>query len=120
MKRIPSSQKTRQAIRALFEQGINEGDPKSELTRMAMRLIAEEALEAPKVFSMPSGEHDQIQHRAKVEGEISPFGQKYIGESQVFGRLAILYPQLALTKPRFATMFSCRAKKTAGKRSLAF
>lgn len=46
MKRVPSSQKTRQAIRALFEQGINAGDPKSELMQMAMRLIAEEALEA--------------------------------------------------------------------------
>ena len=46
MKRVPSSQKTKQAIRALFEQGINDGDPKSELMQMAMQLIVEEALEA--------------------------------------------------------------------------
>jgi transposase-like protein len=46
MKRVPSSEKTKQAIRALFEQGIDEGDPKSELMQMAMRLIVEEALEA--------------------------------------------------------------------------
>jgi hypothetical protein len=39
MKRVPSSEKTRQAIRALFEQGIDEGDPKSELMQMAMQLI---------------------------------------------------------------------------------
>lgn len=46
MKRIPSSEKTRQAIRALLEEGINDGDPRSELMRLAMGLIAEEALEA--------------------------------------------------------------------------
>ena len=46
MKRVPSSEKTRQAIRELFEQGIDEGNPKSELMQMAMRLILEEALEA--------------------------------------------------------------------------
>jgi putative transposase len=46
MKRVPSSEKTRQVIRAFFEQGIDEGDPKSELMQMAMRLIVEEALEA--------------------------------------------------------------------------
>jgi hypothetical protein len=46
VKRVPSSEKTRQAIRALFEQGLCDGDPKSELMQMAMRLIVEEALEA--------------------------------------------------------------------------
>ncbi len=46
MKRVPSSEKTRQAIRELFEQGVDEGNPKSELMQMAMRLILEEALEA--------------------------------------------------------------------------
>lgn len=46
MKRVPSSEKTRQEIRALFEQGIDEGNPKSELMQMAMQLILEEALEA--------------------------------------------------------------------------
>jgi len=46
MKRVPSSEKTKQAINPLLEQGIDEGDPKSELMQMAMRLIVEEALEA--------------------------------------------------------------------------
>ena len=45
MKRVPSSEKTRQAIRELFEQGVDEGNPKSELMQMAMRLIVEEALD---------------------------------------------------------------------------
>ena len=46
MKRVPSSEKTRQAIRLWLEQGIDEGDPKSKLVQMAMRLIVKEPLEA--------------------------------------------------------------------------
>ncbi len=46
MTRTPSSEKTRQAIRAFLEQGMESGDAKSNLMWMAMRLIVEEALEA--------------------------------------------------------------------------
>jgi len=47
MKRVPRSTKTHQAIRELLEGGTaGEDDPKSSLVRLAMRLVAEEALEA--------------------------------------------------------------------------
>lgn len=45
MRRVPPSERTREAIRSLFETG-TEGDLKSELMCQAMRLIVEEALEA--------------------------------------------------------------------------
>ncbi len=43
--RVPPSQKTRQAIEELLEQGRSEGNPLSELVRLAVRQIVEEALE---------------------------------------------------------------------------
>jgi transposase-like protein len=47
MKRIPPSEKTREAIQALLGEGSAEaGSASSELVRMATRLILEEALEA--------------------------------------------------------------------------
>jgi hypothetical protein len=39
MKRVPCSEKARQEIRTLLGQGIAQGDPKSELMQIAMRLI---------------------------------------------------------------------------------
>ncbi len=47
MQRVPPSTKTRQAIRELLESGVaDEQDPRSTLMRLAMRFVAEEALEA--------------------------------------------------------------------------
>ena len=46
MTRVPPTGKTREALRALFEEGTASQDPKGELMRLAMRLIVEEALEA--------------------------------------------------------------------------
>jgi transposase-like protein len=47
MKRIPPSERTREAIRTLLNEGTTEaGSAKSDLLRMATRLILEEALEA--------------------------------------------------------------------------
>ena len=47
MRKVPPSEKTREAIRALLESGVeDEADPKSELMRLATQLILEEALEA--------------------------------------------------------------------------
>ena len=45
-KRVPPSEQTRQAIEELLEQGRLEGNPLSELVRLAVRQIVEEALES--------------------------------------------------------------------------
>lgn len=45
MRRVPPSSRTREAIRQLLEEGTEAEDPKSELMRLAMRLIVEQALE---------------------------------------------------------------------------
>jgi len=53
MTRVPPTGKTREALRALFEEGTAGQDPKGELMRLAMRLIVEEALACdprPAVF----------------------------------------------------------------------
>jgi len=68
MKRVPSSEKTRQEIRALFEQGIDEGDPKSELMQMAMRLILEEALEAKVKDLLGRGYYERGASRGSRNG----------------------------------------------------
>lgn len=44
MKRVPRSEQTREAFRSLFEEGSGD-DPKSDLVKLAVRLIVEEALE---------------------------------------------------------------------------
>jgi len=46
MKKVPRSEMTRTEIQRFFKEGITEaGDPKSELVRLAVRAIVEEALE---------------------------------------------------------------------------
>jgi len=45
MKRVPPSTRTKEAIRSLLENGSEEGDPKSELMKLGVRRIVEEALE---------------------------------------------------------------------------
>jgi putative transposase len=46
VKRVPPSERTKEAIRALLEGGTEAEDPKSELVRLGIRRLAEEALEA--------------------------------------------------------------------------
>ena len=45
MKRVPPSQRTKEAIRSLLQNGTEDGDPKSELMRLGARRIVEEILE---------------------------------------------------------------------------
>jgi len=56
VKRVPPSERTREAIRSLFEEGTAGEDPRSELMRRAMQLIVEEALEA-KVRDLLGRDH---------------------------------------------------------------
>lgn len=59
MKRIPPSERTREVIRTLLIEGTAEaGSTKSDLMRMATRLILEEALEA-KVADLLGREYYQ-------------------------------------------------------------
>ncbi len=47
VRKVPPSEKTREAIRSLLENGVgDETDPKSELMRLASQLILEEAMDA--------------------------------------------------------------------------
>lgn len=46
MKRVPPSEQTREEIRRFLEQGGESGDPKTELVRLGVKRIMEEALEA--------------------------------------------------------------------------
>jgi len=46
MKRVPPSERTRKAIQELLHQGTSEAEPRSELVRLAVQRIVEEALEA--------------------------------------------------------------------------
>ncbi len=45
MKRVPPSERTRQSIAKLLKQGTTEEDPLSELIRLALQSMVEEALE---------------------------------------------------------------------------
>ena len=45
-KRVPASERTREALRDLIEGRLVSADARSELMRLATQLIAEEALEA--------------------------------------------------------------------------
>jgi putative transposase len=45
MKRVPPSTRTKEAIRSLLQEGSGDGDPKSELMKLGVRRIVEEALE---------------------------------------------------------------------------
>ena len=45
MKRVPPSTRTKEAIRSLLQNGSEDGDPKSELMKLGIRRIVEEALE---------------------------------------------------------------------------
>ena len=45
MKRIPPVEQTKEALHSLLCEGLTEGDPKSQLVRLAVRQIIEEALE---------------------------------------------------------------------------
>ena len=44
--RIPASERTSQKLNELLTQGVAEGDARSELIKLAVRKIVEEALEA--------------------------------------------------------------------------
>ena len=46
MKRVPPSQRTKEAISQFFSGNSGEGDPRSELVRLAVQFIVEEGLEA--------------------------------------------------------------------------
>ena len=48
MERIPASERTREKLRALMAGRSEVGDERSELVRLAARLIIEEALEAKR------------------------------------------------------------------------
>ena len=45
MKRVPPSQRTKEEIRSLIDRGSEDTDPKSEMIRLGVRRIVEEAFE---------------------------------------------------------------------------
>ena len=82
MKRVPPSQRTKEAISQLFSGNSGGGDPRSELVRLAVQFIVEEGLEAVvrdhldrDYYERSGGEGYRNGHRPKKlkssEGEVT-------------------------------------------------
>src|SRR5256885_14641368 len=56
--RIPASERTSQKLNELLTQGIAEGDARSELIKLAVRKIVEEALEAEVAEAVGRGYYE--------------------------------------------------------------
>ena len=56
--RIPASERTSQKLNELLTQGIGEGDARSELIKLAVRKIVEEALEAEVAEAVGRGYYE--------------------------------------------------------------
>jgi len=56
--RIPASERTSQKLNELLTQGVAEGDARSELIKLAVRKIVEEALEAEVAEAVGRGYYE--------------------------------------------------------------
>ena len=59
MKKVPASERTRQTVNELIEGRLVSADARSELVRLAARLIVEEALEAEVSDVLGRGSYEQ-------------------------------------------------------------
>ncbi len=90
MTRVPPTEKTREALRALFEEGTAGQDPKGELMRLAMRLIVEEALEAKTRDLLGRGYYE----RRGEAGEGYRNGHREAGVKTAEGEVRYAVPQV--------------------------
>ena len=98
MKRVPPSERTREAIRSLLETG-TEGDLKGELMRQAMQLIVEEALEA-KARDLLG--RDRYQRRSEIDRGYRN-GYRESGLRTAEGEVRFAVPQLREIDPSALT-----------------
>jgi transposase-like protein len=90
MTRVPPSERTKEAIRQLFQKGTEGEDPKSELMQLATRLIVEEALES-KVRDLLGREHYE---RRAEGGQGYRNGYREAGLKTAEGQVRYSVPQL--------------------------
>jgi len=65
--RIPASEWTSQKLSELLTQGVAEGDARSELIRLAVRTIVEEALEAEVAEAVGRWYYERFWRRTGLE-----------------------------------------------------
>ena len=70
--RIPASEQTHQRLEALLKEGMADGDARTELFRLAVRKIVEEALEAEVSDVLGRGYYVAIAEAGPVDRRVHP------------------------------------------------
>ena len=66
--RIPASERTSQKLDELLSQGVADGDARTELLKLAVRKIVEEAVEAE--VAEAAGRSSRAGYRGRVSGSV--------------------------------------------------